>query len=54
MWIFLNFLHEDILPYIVKSDKAIIKCLDNWVNETNLYEVQDIQHFNDSNITFLL
>ena len=26
LWIFLNFLHEDILSYILKSDKAII-CL---------------------------
>ena len=33
---FLNFLHEYILPYILKSNKVIfwkiVFCLDNWVD----------------------
>ena len=49
---FLKFLHEDILPYILKSDKAgfweivfFFFCLDNWVNETNLDRKRNIRHF---------
>ena len=54
---FPNFLHEYILPYILKSDKAgfwkiVFFSLDNWVNETNLYQKCNIWHFNESNITF--
>ena len=62
---FLKFLHEDILPFILKSDKAgfweiifffffffFFFCLDNWVNETNLDRKRNIRHFIQGNITF--
>ena len=52
----LNFLHKDILPYILKSDSWILEncicCLDNWVNETNLDQKRNILHFNKDKITF--
>ena len=47
---FLNFLHEYILPYILKSNKVIfwkiVRCLDNWVDETNLDQKRNMWHFN--------
>ena len=54
---FLNFLHEDILPYILKkrqSDKLenCICCVDNWINQTSLDQRRNILHFNEDTITF--
>ena len=53
---FLNFLHEYILPYILKSNKVIFwkieRCLDNWVDETNLDQKRNMWHFNEGNIAF--
>ena len=53
---FFNFLHEDILPYILKSDSHNLEncvcCLDNWVNKTNFDQKQIIWPFNEGNITF--
>ena len=53
---FLNFLHEYILPYILKSNKVIfwkiVRCLDNWVDETNLDQMRNMWHFNEGNIAF--
>ena len=34
--------------------KNCICCLDNWVNQTNLGQKQNIWHFNEGNITFVL
>ena len=54
---FLKFLHEDILPHMLKSDKGgfweivFFFCLDNWVNETNLDRKRNIRHFIQGNIT---
>ena len=53
----LSFLLEDILPYILKRDKAInlencICCLDNWVKDRNLGEKWNIWHFNLGNFIF--
>ena len=54
---FLNFLHEDILPYVLKkrqSDKLenCICCVDNWINQTSLDQRRNILHFNEDTITF--
>ena len=54
---FLNFLNEDMLSYILKSDKARFRkilfcCLDNWVNKTNLDQKRNIRYFNEGSITF--
>ena len=57
---FLNFLYEDILPYILKVTMSYILencicCLDNWVLDnlsTNLDQKQNIWHFNRGSITF--
>ena len=52
---FLNFLHEDILPYTKKWQRDNMEdcvcCLDNWVKETNLDQKWNILHFNEANIT---
>ena len=53
---FLNFLHEDILPQILKTDKAgfweIVFVVYIIGQTRQIGQKQNILHFNKSNITF--